>query len=128
MENEHLFILIEDDNTNLDYVCDGEKIFSYLHPVGIKHLEASGLNHMASSKLLDGVFYFLSQISLYEKIPTTFYVRVFKYSPWFKKVLEEASYAQFYTNHKPVRVIIDDVSHTPSSYARHSKILQSFKV
>lgn len=128
MQDEHLAIRILDDNSFFDYMSGGEKIFSYNHPIGMKHIEAHALNHIAESKLVDGVLHAMSQISLYERIPTTLKVSAYKYTPWFKKVFENVSYAQFYTGEKTVRVILDDINHAPQSYARHTKTLQSFKI
>lgn len=128
MQDDHLSIQILDDNTLFDYISSGEKIFSYNHPVGMKHVEAHALNNIAESKLADGVIHTMSQISLYDRIPTTIKVSVYKYSPWFKKVFENISYAQFYTGGKTVRVILDDINQAPQSYARHTKTFQSFKI
>lgn len=128
MQDDHLSIIVLDDNTFFDYVSSGEKIFSYNHPVGMKHVEAHALNHIAESKLADGVIHTMYQISTYERIPTKIIVSVNKYSPWFKKVFENVSYAQFYTGDKSVRVILDDINKVPQSYARHTKTFKSFKI
>lgn len=128
MQNEHLSVIILDDNTFFDYIVNDEKIFSYNHPIGMKHIEAHSLNNIAESKLADGMIHCLSQISLYERIPTMIKLSAYKYSPWFKKVLENISYAQFYTNGKTVRVILNDINLSSPSYARHTKTPQSFKI
>lgn len=128
MQDEHLSIQILDDNTLFDYIISDEKIFSYNHPVGMKHIEAHALNNIAESKLVDGVLHIMSQISLYERIPTTLKVSAYKYTPWFKKVFENISYAQFYTDGKTVRVILNDINQVPQSYARHTQTIQSFKI
>ena len=128
MSDEHLSITILDDNSLFDYMSGGEKFFSYNHPVGMKHIEAHALNNIAESKLADGVLHTMSQISIYERIPTTLKVSAYKYTPWFKKVFENISYAQFYTGGKTIHVILDDINQIPQSYARHTKTFQSFKI
>ena len=128
MLNEYISVTILDDNTLFDYIIAGENFFSYDHPVGMKHIEAHALNNIAESKLADGILYTMSQISLYQRIPTTIKLSAYKYTPWFKKVFENISYSQFYTGEKTIRVILSDINQEQQSYARHTKTLQSFKI
>ncbi len=124
----YLLIEVDDSKTNLKYVVDENVLATHSHDFGLKHLESHAMSKIASSKFLDGVFYILEYISLYERIPTEFVLCSPRYSSWIKNLIEEASYTQFYTNKIPVCVKIDGNREASSNYARHKKTTFSFKV
>lgn len=126
--NSHLKVIVGDRETKVDYVVDGQTIVSHMHPVGLKMIELEGMNMIAGSKLVDGIMYALEFVSLHDRIPTDVRLITPRYSTWIGETIENASYAQFYTNGVPVRVTLVD-THDPSiSYAGHSKTIFSFKV
>ena len=114
--------------TMIYYVVDGKTIVAHTHDVGFKQLEADGLGVYASSRLLDGIMYTLEFISLHDRIPTEFRLDTHRYATWLAGVLEKASYTQFYTEGKPVRVTLDTTKGPSINYARHTKTVFSFKV
>lgn len=124
----HLLITINDIETNISYRVDNKDIINHTHNVGLIHLEREGLNKIVTSKLIDGIIYALEYISLYERIPIEFKLMTPKYATWLKGVLEDQSYAQFYTNGLPIRVTIISSDNASFSYARHKKAIFSFKV
>lgn len=126
--NSHLVIKVGDRETVIEYVVDGTSIVSHSHPVGIKFLELEGMNTIAASKLMDGILYALEFVSLYDRIPTHFKLITPRYATWIGESIENASYAQFFTDGAPVRVTLDG-THDPSlGYARHTQTILSFKV
>jgi len=126
--NPFLSISVGDTATLINYVVDGQVIVSHTHPIGFKHVEADGMNVIAGSKLLDGILYTLEFISLHDKIPTDFRLIAPRYATWFGETIENASYAQFYTNGVPISVTLEGIEDVPLSYARHTQTLFSFKV
>lgn len=126
--SSHLLITINDIETNISYCVDGKDLISHTHNIGLAHLEREGLNKIVTSKFTDGIIYALEYISLYERIPTEFKLVTPRYATWLKGVLEEESYAQFYTGGLPVRVTIQSSDNASFSYARHKKAIFSFKV
>lgn len=114
--------------TFMSYVVDGKPVLAHTHDVGFKQLEADGLGIKASSKFLDGIMYALEFISLQDRIPTEFHLDAARYTTWITSVLEDASYTQFYTEGKPVRVTLDTTKGPSKNYARHTKTVFSFKV
>jgi hypothetical protein len=123
-----LSIAIGDTSTLINYIVDGHVIVSHVHPIGYKHIEAEGMNVIASSKFIDGVLYALEFISLHDRIPTQFKLIAPRYSTWIGEALEGASYTQFYTDGVPVSVTLEGIQDVPLSYARHSQTIHSFKV
>ncbi|MCX6756696.1 MAG: hypothetical protein NTW35_00875 [Candidatus Nomurabacteria bacterium] len=128
MPQNYLTISMSDMATMIYYVSDGNVVVAHNHDVGFKQLEADGLGIIAASKLLDGVMYTLEFISLHDRIPTEFYLATNRYTTWLAGVLQGASYAQFYTENKPVRVTLDTTKAPSINYARHKKTVFSFKV
>lgn len=128
MAETKLVISISDMVTMIYYVVDGNVVVAHTHDVGYKQLEADGLGTVAASRLLDGVMYALEFVSLHDRIPTDFRLASNRYTTWLTRVLEDASYTQFYTEGKPVRVTIDSTAGSSSHYARHTKTVFSFKV
>ena len=124
----YLVILVNDDHVLLEYVLENNVLLSHKHNFGIKHMESLALNTVAVSKFLDGIFYALEYISLYDRIPTEFRLITPRYATWLKRAIEKKSYAQFYTNGVPVRVTIENNKDTSFNYARHKKAIFSFKV
>lgn len=123
----HLKIVVGDRETRIDYVADDHVIVSHMHPVGLKHIEMEGMNVIAGSKFIDGIIYALEFISLYDRIPTDFKLVSPRYSTWIGEIIENGSYAQFFTNGVPVRVTLEGTD--PSlGYARHTQTIFSFKV
>ncbi len=114
--------------TTLYYVVDGKVVLAHTHDVGFKQLEADGLGVTASSRLLDGIMYALEFISLQDRIPTEFHLESNRYATWLTSTLEDASYTQFYTEGKPVRVTLENTKGPSINYARHTKTVFSFKV
>ncbi len=126
--NPHLRISVGDSTTLINYVVDGEVVVSHSHPIGFKHIEADGMNHIAGSKLLDGVLYALEFISLHDRIPTDFRLVTTRYATWIGEVIENGSYTQFYTDGAPISVTIEGIEGAAISYARHSQTIHSFKI
>lgn len=126
--NPYLSIAVGDSSTLINYVVDGHVLVSHTHPVGFKHIEADGMNQIASSKLLDGILYALEFISLHDRIPTDFRLITPRYATWIGETLENGSYTQFYTDGIPVSVTLEGITSAPLSYARHSQTIQSFKI
>lgn len=124
----HLLITINDIETNISYRIDNKDVINHTHNIGLAHLEREGLNKVVTSKFIDGVMYALEYVSLYERIPVDFRLVTPRYATWLKGVLEDQSYAQFYTNGLPVRVTITSSNNTSFNYARHKKAIFSFKV
>lgn len=114
--------------TLISYVVDGNAVVAHTHDIGFKQLEAGGLGNTAASKLMDGVLYALEFISLHDRIPTEFRLESVRHTTWLTSVLEGASYTQFYTEEKPVRVTINNTKGPSLNYARHTKTVFSFKV
>ncbi len=126
--NPYLSISVGDTATLINYVVDGDVLVSHTHPIGYKHIEADGMNHIAASKLADGVLYALEFISLQDRIPTDFRLIAPRYATWIGESLEKVSYSQFYTNGVPVSVTIEGIENASLPYARHSQTIHSFKV
>lgn len=126
--DSHLLIKVGDRETLIDYVIEGKTIVSHTHPIGLKHVEAEGMNELAGSKLLDGVLYALEFISLHDRIPTDFRLITPRYATWIGEMLERGSYSQFYTDGAPIRVTLLDTYDPSISYARHTQTIFSFKV
>lgn len=126
--NPHLKIVVGDRETHINYVVDGEPLVMHTHPVGIKHIETEGMNAIAASKLLDGVIYALEFVSLHDRIPTDFKLITPRYATWIGEAIENASYAQFFTEGAPVRVTLEDTYDPSLAYARHTQTIFSFKV
>jgi hypothetical protein len=126
--DSHLLIKVGDRETLIEYVIEGKPLVSHMHPVGLKHIEAEGMNVIAGSKFLDGIMYALEFISLHDRIPTDFRLITPRYATWIGETIENGSYAQFYTKGAPVRVTLLG-THDPSiAYARHTQTIFSFKV
>jgi hypothetical protein len=127
-----LSISVGDESTLIQYVSDDEVLLTNAHPVGLKHIDALGLSKQASSALLDGVHFTLEHISLYDRIPTEFRLISPRYLAWLRTVIEEESYAQFYTAGVPVRVTLERIqgsNDNPSlNHAGHTKTILTFKV
>jgi hypothetical protein len=126
--DSHLKIIVGDRETRINYVADGHTIVSHMHPVGLKHIELEGMNKTAASKFLDGIIYTLEFISLYDRIPTDFKLVSPRYATWIGEVVENGSYAQFYSGGIPVRVTLEDINDPSLAYARHTQTIYSFKV
>lgn len=126
--NSHLKISMSDFATMISYVVDGKAIVAHTHDVGFRQLESDGLGTIAASRLIDGVMYTLEFISLYDRIPTDFRLVTNRYATWVTGILEKASYTQFYTDGKPVRVTLEHTKGPSIHHARHTKTLLSFKV
>lgn len=125
----HLKIVVGDRETHVQYLVDDQSLVSHVHPVGLRHIELEGMNQIAASKFMDGITYALEFISLHDRIPTDFKLYTPLYATWIGEAIENASYAQFYTNKVPVRVtLLGTQDPSISSYARHSKTIFSFKV
>jgi hypothetical protein len=128
----YLSISIGEDSTLLQYVDQDEVVLTNTHAVGLKHLEAQGLSKLVASSFLDGIYFTLEHISLYDRIPTEFRLITPRYSTWVTSLLENEPYAQFFTNATPVRVTLERIKGgLPNSslpYAGHSKTILSFKV
>jgi hypothetical protein len=127
-QSSFLSIAVGDTSTLINYIVDGHILVSHVHPVGYKHIEAEGMNVIASSKLMDGIIYALEFISLHDRIPTQFRVIAPRYATWIGETIENAPYSQFFTDGVPVSVTLEGVKDVPLSYARHSQTLHSFKV
>lgn len=126
--NPHLKITVGDRETHIEYVVDEHPIVAHTHPVGLKHVELEGMNNVAASKLVDGIMYALEFVSLHDRIPTDVRVVAPRYATWIGEAIENASYAQFYTQGAPVRVTLLS-THDPSvRYAGHTQTIFSFKV
>ena len=128
MPSSNLTISITDMATMIYYVVDGKAVVAHTHDVGLKQLEADGLGMIAASRLLDGIMYTLEFISLHDRIPTEFHLVTNRYATWLTSILEGASYAQFYTEDRPVRVTLDIIKGPSINHARHTKTVFSFKV
>ena len=126
--NPYLSISISDSSTLINYVVDGDVIVSHTHPIGYRHIEAEGMNKIASSKLIDGILYALEFISLHDRIPTDFRLIAPRYATWVGDAIECASYTQFYTEGAPISVTLESTQHTSLPYARHSQTIHSFKI
>jgi hypothetical protein len=123
-----LSVAVGDTSTLINYIVDGHILVSHVHPIGYKHIEAEGMNGIASSKFMDGILYTLEFISLYDRIPTQCKLIAPRYSTWIGETIESASYTQFYTDGVPVSVTLEGIKDVPLSYARHSQTIHSFKV
>ena len=123
-----LSVAVGDTSTLINYIVDGHILVSHVHPIGYKHIEAEGMNVIASSKFMDGVLYTLEFISLHDRIPTEVRLVAPRYSIWLGETLERASYSQFYTKAIPISVTLEGIRDVPLSYARHSQTIHSFKV
>jgi hypothetical protein len=124
----YLSISVTDTSTLIHYIVDGEVVVAHTHDVGLKQVEADGLSKVAASRLIDGVLYTLEFISLHDRIPTDFHLVTSRYGSWLSDVLESASYTQFFTDGKPVRVTIGSIKGPSRNYARHTKTVFSFKI
>lgn len=126
--NPHLKIIVGDRESHIKYMVDEHEIVSHIHPVGLKLIELEGMNQIAASKFLDGLMYTLEFVSLHDRIPTDFRLVTPRYATWIGEAIENASYAQFYTNGAPISVTLEG-THDPSlGYARHTQTIFSFKV
>lgn len=126
--NPHLVIKVGDRETVIEYVIGNRPLVSHVHPIGLKHIEAEGMNIVAGSKLTDGILYALEFVSLHDRIPTDFRLITPRYATWIGEAIERASYTQFYTDGAPVSVTLEG-THDPSlGYARHTQTILSFKV
>ena len=127
-----LSISVGDESTLIQYVSDNEVLLTNTHSIGLKHVDALGLNKEAASSILDGIHFTLDHISLYDRIPTEFRLISPRYITWLKTVIEEESYAQFYTAGVPVRVTLERIQgleNNPSlQHAGHTKTIFTFKV
>ena len=130
MSQPHLKILVTDDSLSLQYIVSDEVLLSHDHNFGIKHLESHALSKQATGKFLDNVIYTLEFISLHDRIPTDFRLTTHRYASWLKNVIENNSYAQFFTNEIPVRVTLENNQDNllNNNYAGHKKATLSFKV
>lgn len=126
--NSHLSLSLGDLSTLIHYIVDGEVVVTHTHDIGLKDIEVEGLGVAAASKLLDGVMYTLEFISLHDRIPTEFRLITPRYATWLTEVITNASYTQFYTNGKPVRVTLEHTRDPSRNYARHTQTVFSFKV
>lgn len=126
--NNHLVIKVGDRETLIDYVVEGKTLVSHTHPVGLRHIEADGMNVVAGSKLLDGILYTLEFISLHDRIPTDFHLVTPLYATWIGETIENGSYTQFYTRGEPVRVTLSSTYDPSIGYARHTQTIFSFKI
>lgn len=126
--DSHLLIKVGDRETLIDYNVEGKTIVSHMHPVGLRHIEAEGMNVIAGSKLLDGILYALEFISLHDRIPTDFRVVSPLYATWIGEAIERGSYTQFYTDGVPVHVTLLNTYDPSLGYARHTQTIFSFKV
>ena len=95
-----LSVSVGDTSTLINYIVDGHVLVSHVHPIGYKHIEAEGMNVIASSKFMDGILYTLEFISLHDRIPTEWRLIAPRYA----------------------------TKDVPLSYARHSQTIHSFKV
>jgi len=126
--NPRLVIKVGDRETQVEYYIGTHAIVSHLHPFGLKHIEAEGMNTVAGSKLLDGITYALEFVSLHDRIPTDFRLITPRYAVWIGETIEAGSYTQFYTNGAAISVTLEG-THDPSlGYARHTQTIHSFKV
>lgn len=123
-----LSVSVGDTSTLINYIVDGHVLVSHVHPIGYKHIEAEGMNVIASSKFMDGILYTLEFISLHDRIPTEWRLIAPRYATWIGETIESTSYTQFYTNDVPVSVTLEGIKDVPLSYARHSQTIHSFKV
>ncbi len=125
--NNHLVIRVGDRETKVEYVVDDHALVSHVHPFGLRHIEAEGMNTVAGSKFVDGIMYTLEFVSLHDRVPTHFKLITPRYASWIGEAIERASYTQFYTKGAPVSVTL--IGTDPSlGYARHTQTIFSFKV
>jgi hypothetical protein len=126
--NPSLVIQVGDHETLIQYSIDGHRLVSHMHPYGLKHIEADGMNQIAGSKLQDGIIYALEFVSLHDRIPTQFRLISPRYATWIGETLEGGSYTQFYTGGVPINVTLEGTYDPSFGYARHTQTIHSFKV
>lgn len=121
-----LLLDIDEKSYTLSYKEDDEILLSTKKSYGLTAMEEYLLRGKANFLLLDPLLHLLEKISLYERIPTTIYVKTQKHSAWIDHVLRSYPYTQFYTGGKRMSVILLQ-AHT-SNHAGHTQKKFRFKI
>lgn len=120
-----LRIEVEKDCTNIIYIDNGTRMFSFSSPVGIDEINKNKYNENIASTWFSYILWCLHSISYIDPIPTTWNLCARENEIWFSSIIERYNYTQFYTRGKKVRVII---CKSQEHYERHQKTIAKFKI
>ncbi len=120
-----LRIEVHNDKTNILYISEGTKIFSYTSPIGESHIVENNFSEKIAKDWMSYIVWCLHTISYVDRIPSEFLVSVFDNSLWYSNILNRHSYAQFYIKMSKPYVIIEN---NITSYERRKKAFPQFKI
>jgi hypothetical protein len=120
-----LRIEVHNDKTNIIYISNGTKMFSFTSPIGESHIVSANFSEKIAKDWMSYVIWCLHTISYVDRVPADFLVNVFDHSLWYSNVLSRYSYSQFYIKNKKPYVIIEN---NITTYERRKKAFPQFKI
>ncbi len=120
-----LRIEVLEDKTNIDYIDNYTKLFSFSYNIGQDYILKHNFNKKAGNDWISYIVWCLHAISYVDDVPENFSVVVLDNALWYENILNEYSYTQFYIKNKKPCVIIES---NISQYERRKKTFSQFKI
>ncbi len=120
-----LRIEVKDEETDILYIDNGTKMFTYSSPIGYEYIVKNKFSEKSANDWFSYIMWCLHSISYIDRIPTEIRVLCKDNGTWFSGILKRHSYTQFFTNDKAVHVIIETLD---NNYERRQKTLSKFKI
>jgi hypothetical protein len=120
-----LRIEVLENKTNIDYIDNYIKLFSFSYDIGQGHIVKHNFNKKVANDWMSYIVWCLHAISHVDDVPENFSLIVLDDTLWYQNVLNRYSYTQFYIKNKKPCVIIEN---NISQYERRKKTFSQFKI
>lgn len=124
-----LNINIEENNTVVKYIFEGQNLFEYKYNKGLDFFVKSDWSLSSGKSWMSYILWSLHSISYMDRIPTKFIVNVSQNGYFFITLLENYKYVEFFTFDKGIHVILNsEYDLNNQKHARYKKAVSQFKI